>query len=355
MKTVYKNIDSDNNDIICEDGKITYIGKTNESGIDLSGLSVYPGLIDIHAHGCAGFDTMDGSALLPMSEFLARSGTTSWLPTTMTAPADKIRKVVNTAAPSSKNAANILGFHLEGPYISPEFKGAQNIKYIKKPDIDEFKTFQNIKIITIAPELDSNFKFIKNCSARISIGHTGANYETTAKAIESGASCLTHTFNAMPPLHHRDPGPIGAAIDKNIYIQVICDGFHIHKSVITALFRTFGSSRMILISDSMRATGLTDGEYEFGGQKIKVTNKQAYTPDGAIAGSTSTLFECVKKAIEFGIPKDEAFSMASKTPAEYLGLKTKGQIKPGFDADFIAADKNLNLKCIVIGGEKINY
>lgn len=355
MKRIYKNALPQDKDIVCEDGKITYIGKTAEKGVDLGGLSVFPGLVDIHAHGCAGYDTMDAGNLAPMSRFLASRGTTSWLATTMTAPAEDIRRVVNIDIPKIPNAAEILGFHLEGPYISPDYNGAQLKKYIKKPDTEEFNTFQNIKLVTIAPETDENFEFIKKCTARVAIGHTAADYETALKAVEAGASCLTHTFNAMPPLHHRAPGPIGAAIDKNIYVQVICDGFHIHKSVIYALFKIFGKERMILISDSMRAAGMPDGEYEFGGQSISVRNKAAYTSDGTIAGSTSTLFDCVKKAIEFGIPAEDAFAMASETPCRYLGIGNKGRLKKGCDADFIAVDENYDLKCVVINGEKINY
>ena len=158
---------------------------------------------------------------------------------------------------------------------------------------------------------------------------------------------------SMSPIHHRNPGPIGAAIDENIYVQVICDGLHIHKSVIKMLYRTFGAERMILISDSMRATGLADGDYEFGGQMISVKASVARTQDGAIAGSTSTLIQCVKKAIEFGIPETEAFKMASETPAKLLGIK-KGKLEQGYDADFIAVDDDYNVVMIVIGG-KVYY
>lgn len=352
MKTIFKNAGKNFCDIVAENGKITYIGKTDEQGINLNGDFVYPGLIDIHSHGCIGYDTMDKAFLYEMSAFQAKNGTTSWLPTTMTMDMDTIRDTVNPPLPSFENAAVVLGFHMEGPYISPKYKGAQNEKYIKNPDINEFNKLNNIKMITIAPELPGSIDFIKQCSAAVSLGHTAADYAAAADAISAGASCLTHTFNAMPPLHHRNPGPIGAAIDKNIYVQVICDGIHIHKSVILALYKIFGSERMILISDSMRATGMPDGEYEFGGQKIKVKNKIARTQDGAIAGSTSTLFHCVKKAVEFGIPRDDAFKMAAGTPAAFLKLN-KGKLAPGYDADFITVNKNLELTGVVIGGVKI--
>ena len=352
MKTILKNAGNFKDDIVIEDGKIVHIGKTSEPGIDLGGDFVFPGLIDIHSHGCIGYDTMDGNYLGEIAEFEAKNGITTWYPTTMTMSIDKIKSVVNPEIPRFENAANIAGFHMEGPYISPKYKGAQNEKYIKSPVMAEFNEFNNIKMVTLAPELDGSIDFIKECPAVVSLGHTAADYETAAAAMDAGAMCLTHTFNAMPPLHHRNPGPIGAAIEKNIYAQVICDGLHIHKSVIQMLYRTFGADRMVLISDSMRATGMPDGEYEFGGQKITVTNKVARTKDGAIAGSTSTLFTCVKKAVEFGIPMRDAFKMASETPAKLMKLN-KGRIAEGFDADIITVSKNLDLTRVFINGTPI--
>ena len=335
-------------DIKVSDGKIEDIGCFECDGIDLGKKTVRAGLIDIHSHGCMGFDTMDGDKLCEMSLHMAKNGVTSWLPTTMTESVDDIRRVVNIDIPKT-NGAEIMGFHAEGPYISAKYKGAQNEKYIKNPDISEFKTFKNIKMVTVAPESEGAAEFIKNCEAVVSIGHTDADYDCTVKAIKNGAMCLTHTFNAMAPLHHRNPGPIGAAFDENIFIQVICDGLHIHESAIRMLYKMFGSDRMILISDSMRATGLPDGEYEFGGQTVTVKNSVARVPDGALAGSTSVLMACVKKAIEFGIPEDEAFKMASETPAKLTGVK-KGKLSKGYDADFIVLDDDKRIISYVVGG-----
>ncbi len=350
---VYKNLDlyGKKVDIAVLDGVIKKVGKTEESGIDCTGLSVYPGLFDIHIHGCGGYDTMDEGALPHISHIEAQHGTTSFLPTTMTAPMENIRKIVNQPI-KYYGGAKIWGFHLEGPYISPKYKGAQNEKYIKVPDIKEFSALKNIKMVTIAPELNASAEFIKNCKAVVSLGHTDADYNAALKAIENGAKCLTHTFNAMPPLHHRNPGPIGAAIEKNIYVQVICDGLHIHKSVIWGLYKIFGADRMILISDSMRAAGLYGGEYEFGGQNITVKNSVARTADGAIAGSTSFLWDCVRKAVEFGIPKEDAVSMATRTPAALMGVKT-GEVKAGYDADLIFADDDMNIKSVFARGKEI--
>lgn len=342
------NINGDITDIIIEDKKILSVGKCTDNGFDICGKMVYPGLFDIHAHGLCGYDTMDGDKLCQMSYELASNGTTSWLPTTMTMDFDTIEKVVKSIP--EHRGANITGFHMEGPYINEKYKGAQNKEFIKNPNINEFNKLSNIKMVTIAPELDGSMDFIKGCKAVVSLGHTDCNYDTAIEAIDNGAMCLTHTLNAMPPLHHRNPGPIGAAIDKNTYVQVICDGLHIHPSVIRTLYRLFGKERLVLISDSMRATRLSDGEYEFGGQPIDVVNSIARTREGAIAGSTSTLFDCVKKAIEFGIPQEDAFYMASRTPAVLMN-ENKGMIKEGFDAELIVLNDDLTIDKVIINGE----
>lgn len=348
---IYKNafINGKTVDIEVNNGKFTYIGRIDKDGFDLKNRKVFAGLTDIHSHGCLGYDTMDGNHLDEMSKFMSANGVTSWLPTTMTMDMNTIKSVVNGKISNSRGA-EVLGYHLEGPYISAKYKGAQNEKYIIPPDIDEFEKLDNIKMVTVAPETENAFDFIKKCRAVVSIGHTDCDYDCAKKAMELGARCLTHTFNAMPPIHHRNPGPIGAAFDENIYVQVICDGIHIHPSVIRLIYKLFGAKRMILISDSMRATGLSDGEYEFGGQTITVKDSVARTQSGAIAGSTSTLLCCVKKAIEFGIPENDAFRMASQTPCELLDVK-KGKIEVGYDADFVVLDDNYNIVHTVIGGK----
>ena len=347
---IFKNLVFNNKivDIIEENGKIKDIIKTDQPGIDFSGCCVYPGLVDIHCHGAVGFDTMDAE-LNALSHYHAENGVTAFYPTTMTESYEKIKAVCDTDI-SQVSGAKVMGFHLEGPYINAKYKGAQNENFIKTPDIDEFNSFKNAKIITIAPEVEGAMDFIKKCTARVCIGHSDADYDTAIKAIENGASCLTHTFNAMTPLNHRMPGIIAAAADKNIYAQVICDGFHIHPAMIRLLYKLFGSDRMILISDSMRATKLSDGTYEFGGQEVVVKNSIARTLDGAIAGSTTSLFECVNHAIEFGITKDEAFKMASSTPAEFMGIN-KGKIEAGYDCDLLILNPDKTINTTVIEGK----
>lgn len=352
MRMVYKNarINDGLADIVIDDGKFSYIGKVEEDGIELGGNKVFAGLIDVHTHGCIGYDAMDMNYLQEMSVFHASQGVTAWLPTTMTASIDTLKKVTDVDI-CNIDGANVLGFHLEGPYIAKEYKGAQNGKYIQNPDVKKFSELKNVKMVTVAPELDGAMEFIQKCGCVVSIGHTGADYDTAIKAIEAGANCLTHTFNAMPPIHHRKPAVIGAAVEKNIYAQVICDGLHIHHSIILLLYKLFGSDRMILISDSMRAAGLPDGEYELGGQAVFVKNKEARLSDGTLAGSVCTLLGCVKNAIEFGISEADAFKMASETPAQLLGIN-KGKIKVGYDADFIVLDNKLNILTTVIGGRE---
>ena len=349
MKTVFKNAEINNKitDIITEDGIITSLEKTPLHGFDLGGKTIIPGLVDIHIHGCGGFDTTDGGAV-DISRVLAAHGTTSFLPTVMTAPEKRIEML--TSSVPTADGARILGYHLEGPYISPEYAGAQNPNYMTASNEEEFKKFKNVLMMTLAPEVEGAEEFIKNCETHISLGHTACDYNTAMKAFAAGADCVTHAFNAMKPIHHRAPGLIPAAADADAYVQVICDEIHIHPSVIRMLYKIFGSERIILISDSVPAAGLPDGEYTLGGDRVIVKESIARTPDGALAGSTSFLLDCVKHAADFGIPFCDAVKMATETPAKYLKKKL-GKIEVGFPADFIALDESRNLKLTVIGGK----
>lgn len=318
-------------------------------GIDLNGLRLIPGLIDIHTHGCAGVDTMDAQ-FEPMCRFYGEHGTTSFLPTTMTMGYEDLKKVC--LAKKDFAGANIVGLHFEGPYISAKYKGAQNEKYIKTASVEDFRQFDGVKLINLAPETDGCLEFIREVSndCVVSIGHTDCDYDTAVQAIENGACCLTHTFNAMPPLHHRNPGPIGAAVEKHIYAQIIGDLLHIHKSVLLAAYKMFGADRLILISDSLRCTGLPEGRYESGGLDIELKDGIARLLDGTIAGSVATLWDCVVNAVSIGIPFDEAVDMASRNPAEMLGLN-KGKIAEGYDADLLVVNDKMKIQTVIIGGE----
>ena len=352
-KTIYKNalIDGNLTDITVENGKIISLDKTDACGIDLNGKKTFAGLIDIHTHGCIGLDvTENAEDLEKIAVYQAENGTTSFYPTTVT---DTEEKMLNAVSQNTENfkGANILGFHMEGPYISPERPGALNPDYILKPDLDGFKKYPNVKIVTVAPEVEGVGDFIKKCNTLVCLGHSIGNYESACDAADAGAKCLTHTFNAMPPLLHREPALIGAALDKDMYAQVISDGIHIHPSAVRALYKMFGKNRMILISDSVQATGIEDGEYVFGGVPVVLKDGIVRTKEsGALAGSTSNLLTCVKCAISFGIPEKDAFEMASKTPAEMMNLN-KGKLEVGYDADFITVDDEYNICNVIIDGE----
>lgn len=347
MKTVLKNakIEGKICDLILQDGWIKQIGHTAEDGEDLKGATVVAGLIDIHTHGCGGYDTMEGS-VSEMARLQWQAGVMAYCPTTTTMPMDQIAKATEKM-PQTDGAEN-LGFHMEGPYLSQKYRGAQNEQYLLSPSMESFSKVRNIRLLTLAPELDGAMDFIKQSGVPVFLGHTTCDYELACAAFHAGAVGLTHTFNAMSPIHHRMPGPILAALDCNAYVQVICDGIHIHPAVIRMLYRLFGRERMLLISDSMRATGLGDGLYDFGGQKIQVLDGIARTPEGVLAGSTATLYDCVQKAISFGIPWEDAYFMASATPAAALNLK-RGQVKEGFRADLLVLNETHQLTRIIRG------
>ena len=349
--TLYKNarVNGSLVDLGVCDGKFVSIGKLDGKGIDLGGKDVFPGLIDIHCHGAIGYDVMgDASHLEEMSIFFAKNGITTWYPTPGGSK-EEILRVIQTPL-TGLRGCNMPGYHLEGPYLSPKSLGACAPESIKNPEVSDFDGYDQVKLITVAPELEGAMEFIRKTKAHVAIGHTTADYETAMKAIEAGADCLTHTFNAMPAFHHRNPGVIDAAIDGNIYAQVICDGVHLHKSVVIALYRIFGK-KMILISDAVRGLGLPNGEYLKQGKYRRIIKDGVIrTPEGNLAGSASHLYTGVLKAIEFGIPREDAFYMASTAPAEYMGLN-KGRIAVGFDADFLVVGSDNTLLKTVIGGE----
>ena len=351
--TIIKNVDlyGELTDICVEDAKIVAIGKTDAEGVDFGGARIFPGLIDIHSHGCIGNDSTTDDKLEEMATWQLSNGITTWYPTTMTLGAEDIIAATNRNINFGKGAANVPGFHLEGPFINIKYKGAQNPKFIIPPTMELLNACKNVKRVTVAPEVEGAMEFIKNCPVQVSLGHTDADYDLALAAFEAGASSLTHTYNAMPGIHHRKPGPIGAASDNDkVYCELICDGKHIHSSAVKMLIKIMGEDRVILISDSMNATGLGDGEYMFGGQLTTVRDGAAYIEGGVLAGSSSNLFNCVKVAISFGISPEVAVKMASENPARLMGLN-KGKIEVGYDADFIIVDKDFNLIKAIARGE----
>ncbi len=340
-----------NTDLGIEGGKFAFIGKTYEDGIDFGGAKIFPGLIDIHSHGAIKQDTMYAD-LSELSHFYLEHGTTTWYPTTMTMPREDIIKAAHTRT-DFEGGANIPGFHLEGPFINVKYKGAQNEKFITPPDISLLDECPEAKIITIAPEAEGALDFIKEAKKRgvvVCLGHTDADYDIAAAAFDAGANCLTHTYNAMPGIHHRSPGPIAAGADKGAYAQLISDGKHIHPSAVRLLVKLYGTKRVILISDSIEATGMPDGKYNLGNLDVTVKDGTARTESGALAGSTSTLLDCVRCAILFGISEKRAFKMATETPARLMGLN-KGKIEVGYDADFIITDAGYSLIAVAAMGK----
>lgn len=336
-------------DIAVEGGKIKEIGHIEADGVDFGGADIYPGLIDTHSHGCVGEDTMGGD-IAKMARFELSSGVTTWYPTTTTMSREDIIAACE-AEICIEGGANIPGFHLEGPFINAKYKGAQNEEFILPPDLALLRECKNVKKISLAPEIPGALDFIRESGIVVSLGHTDATYEDSLAAFRAGATCLTHTFNRMPPIHHRDPGPIGAAADfGGVFAELIADGKHVHPSVVKMLISILGEDNVVLISDSMSATGLGDGDYELSGLPVTVRDGYARTEDGALAGSTSTLFDCVRSAISMGIDKNLAVKMATENPARLMGLN-KGKIEVGYDADFIIVDEDFNLIRAIARGE----
>ena len=324
--------------------------------IEAENFYAVPGLVDIHFHGCNGHDFCEGTheAFRKIIDYENSIGVTTICPATMTLPEEKLISIMNAA----KNFHGIAGIYLEGPFISKNKLGAQNPAYVAKPDAKMFECLQKasgnlIKIAAIAPEVEGAFEFIDNAknSVRLSLAHTECDYDTAVMAFNSGVAQATHLFNAMPGINHRNPGPvIAAAENENVMAELICDGVHIHEAVVRNTLKIFGSDRIIFISDSMEATGMPDGNYELGGQKVIKKGKLATLEDGhTIAGSVTDLFECVRTAVnKMKIPLETAIQCASLNPARAIGLgESVGSIKAGKKSDLILLDKDLNIVRVI--------
>lgn len=336
-----------------------------ESEFDAEGLYVLPGLVDIHVHGCDGYDFCDAreNSVRGMSRYLIKQGVTSFVAASMAYDEERLknvfevgRKMVESGIPGG---AQLRGIHMEGPFFSKAKKGAQSEKHIIAPDIAMFDRLNTvsggtIRLVDIAPELPRAMEFIRHASknATVSIAHTTADYVTAMEAFGNGATHVTHLFNAMLPFSHRDPGVVGAASDAGADVEIICDGIHLHPAVIRSVFKWFGDDKVILISDAMMACGLPDGEYELGGQAVDVESGKATLRDGTIAGSATDLYTCMKRAVEFGIPLESAVRAASFNPAGSVGLDQQiGSIASGKRADLLLLDKNLSIIQVICGGQ----
>lgn len=374
--------------------------------VDASGCYVVPGLIDVHFHGAVGHDFCDASqeGISAIARYEASRGVTAICPTTMTLPEERLTSIVSSiaghaalrgacingkrdtavaelvgvsaassvdemASPGSDSFADatdeaaIVGINMEGPYIAPDKVGAQNPAYVRVADVDEFARLQKaacglIKLVDVAPEQPGNIDFIRAVSndVRVSLAHMSATYDEAQAAFDAGAAHMTHLFNAMPGLHHRDPGPIAAAVESSrATAEIIADGVHIHPAMVRLAFSLFGDERMILISDSLRACGLGDGEYELGGQMFCVKGNRATIENGSLAGSVSDVAACLKTAVrEMGIPLASAVKAATANPARALGIAgERGLIASGYIADAVLLDADLNVKQVVLRGRAL--
>jgi N-acetylglucosamine-6-phosphate deacetylase len=337
-----------------------------ETVIDADGAYVIPGLTDIHFHGCMGADCCDGTeeAFRTMAAYELGCGVTSITPATMTMSEEVLSGICRTAHDFTyEDGADFCGLYMEGPFISTAKKGAQNEKYIHPADTGMLNRLQEIsggkiRTVVVAPETEGAMDFIQENAGKIniSLAHTTADYETAKEALALGASELTHLYNAMPPFTHRAPGPIGAAADnENCMVELICDGIHIHPAVVRTTFKIFGDDRIILISDSMRAAGMADGEYDLGGQKVLVTGNRAVLEDGTIAGSVTNLMDCVRTAVkEMGIPLASAIRCAAVNPVRAIGmLQDYGTLDAGKYANIVLLDSELNIQKILHRGKTV--
>ena len=354
-------------DIEIEDGKILRVGKDlprkeEDLAVDCAGsYTVVPGFVDVHIHGCAGADTCDATreALEAMAAFLLAHGVTSFCPTTMTTSRETIQAALLAAKDMMdhpmEGGARVVGVNMEGPFIAKERKGAQKEEDILPPDFPLFQRFYEesggiVRLVDVAPEQPGGLDFVEKASqlCTVSIAHTTADYDQAKAAFDKGVTHATHLFNAMSGLHHRKPGVVGAVFDDSrVRGELICDGFHIHPAVLRAAFRLLGD-RALIVSDSMRANGMPEGEaFDLGGQMVTVHQGKALLPDGTIAGSVTNLHQEIKNLVSFGVPFEQAVKAATLLPARAIGLDGEiGSIAPGKRADLVVLDENMDIAAV---------
>ena len=352
-----------------EDGKFAEILSSvpAEEGADLNGAYVIPGLVDIHNHGNSGADFSDGDyeGVKAMAKYLAACGVTSFAPASMTLPYETLDAAFRVAAKFHRDApaghSRLMGIQMEGPFFSYAKKGAQNGAYLKDPDFDAFEKLYNaseglVRIADMAAELPGAAEFAEKASklCTVSIAHSDTGYDDAKAVFEAGATHLTHLYNAMPGIHHRKPGPIGAGSENEaVYAELICDGQHVHESAVRMAFKLF-PGRICLVSDALRCAGMPDGQYELGGQDVFLKGGIARLADGTIAGSASNLYDCMRNAIRFGIAREEAILSATYNPAKQIGRAQEiGAIAEGLLADFVVCTENFDRIAVYMGGEKL--
>ena len=352
---------------ICFDGAVIAPSSGDGETYDANRCYVIPGLTDIHFHGCKGADLSDGDpdGLTRMAEYQLSRGVTQICPAGMTLPEEQLLKICRTAAEhrrAGKPGAELVGVNLEGPFLSEAKKGAQNGAWLRAPDAELLRRLMEaseglVKLVSVAPELPGALEFVREASKEVTvaIAHTAADYDTAMAALNAGAREITHLFNAMPPFAHRAPGVVGAAADfPDCRVELICDGVHIHPAVVRAVFRLFGPDRVVLISDSIRGAGMPDGRYTLGGQNVTVKGPLATLTDGTIAGSVTDLMGCMRKAVSFGVPLEDAVRAAAVNPARTVGIFARvGSLDLGKRANAVVLDEYLELRSVFFNGRPV--
>ena len=358
-------------DIYLDGERITQDREAGEKDgvvFDARELMAIPELVDIHFHGCDGVDFCDGTeeTISQIAAYELRSGIGAICPATMTYDEERIGKIADAAAAHQNGrGADLVGINMEGPFISLKKKGAQNGKYIHKPDSEMFKRLQKrsgkmFKLCSLAPEEDGAMEFIQDVKQDtiVSVAHTCTDYDTAVQAFKTGASHVTHLYNAMPGLTHREPGPIAAAWENGATVELIADGIHIHPAMVRLTFSLFGDDKVVLISDSMRATGLPDGDYELGGQAVTVIGPRAVLTQEpeTIAGSATNLMDCMRNAVfSMGIPLDSAVKAATYNPAKVIGVQDEyGSLKAGCYGNILLVNEQLEIVTQIHRGSIIN-
>jgi len=359
--------------VLIEDGIIGRVGQIDSAAqcdniLDAKGRTIAPGFIDVHIQGAGGADILDATpeALKTISQTCARFGTTSFLATTVFTPdqENKHLAVAGDYVGRDLAGANLLGIHLEGPFISPQKKGMILPECISAPSLQLLEKIQDVtngrlRMMTIAPELPGSTPIIERLVSSgvvASLGHSNATYEQTLAGFDAGISHVTHLFNAMPPLHHRSPGPLIAIFQaESVTAQLICDGVHIHPSVLKLAFGLLGPQRVIPITDGMQAIGLPDGKYFYNGIEYEARDGTARYKDGTLIGTALGLSQLLQRLITFtGCPPDVAIKTVTENPARLLGIeKRKGFIAPGKDADVILLDRDYSVNTTIVGGKVV--
>ncbi|EAG9230393.1 N-acetylglucosamine-6-phosphate deacetylase [Listeria monocytogenes] len=337
---------------------------SEETTFDGNGRLLIPGMIDVHIHGANNYDMMDGSteSIQAVSMACAETGCTSFLVTSVSSSLEDLIQMIRQTKKviGKEKGAKIAGIHLEGPYLNIEKKGMQNPAYLRHPNLKEMKKIFDeadglIKMVTIAPELPGGIElidFLKKRGVVVAIAHSNATYEEAQDAFEKGASHITHCFNAMPPIHHRAPGLVAAALENDsISVQAIVDGVHLHPGIVRLIHKIKGPDKMVLTTDALQAMGVGDGEYIFGGHQVTVKEGIARLKDGTLASSTVTMNKSLKLSNEFGIHLQDAIQMAASTPAAILGMNNFGRIEKGYVADLVLLDKNFEVLTTWIDGK----